>query len=182
MTLKSLEEISNGACFFFGCVVDLLLVVIVGGYVAYDVTSCVVVARVVGSITAGWTVMDFILLGLIVVEVRVVATTVPSGVVSMTTIEEDGILLGLIVSGTFSRFISTNDTIGTARVGIGMGARIVAVATVVKGILLSFIILGRCSNIKSEFHFKLIVFSFRIRTAVVAIGFRAGIVSITTIV
>ena len=117
--------------------------------VSDDVASCVVVARVISTIATRGAVVDLILLGLIVVEVGVVATTVPSWVVSVTTIEEDGILLGLIVSSTFSRFISTNDTIGTTNMVICMSTRVVAEATVVKGILLSFIILSRGSNIKS---------------------------------
>jgi len=111
--------------------------------------SCVVVARVVSTITTRRTVVNLILLGLIVVEVGVVATAVPSWIVSVATIEENSILLGLIVSGTFSRFISTNDTIGTTYMVISMSTRVVAVATIVKGVLLSFIILSWGSNIKS---------------------------------
>ena len=117
--------------------------------VSDDMASCVVVARVVSTITTRGTVVNLILLGIIVVEVGVVATAVPSWVVSVATIEEDGILLGLIVSGTFSRFISTNDTIGATYMVISMSTRVVAVATIVKGVLLSFIILSGCSNIKS---------------------------------
>ena len=94
-------------------------------------SGSVVVARVVCSIAAWRAVVDLILLSLIVVEVWVVATAIPSWVVSVTTIEEDGILLCLIVSSTFSRFISTNDTIGTTVMAIRMGAWIVAEATIV---------------------------------------------------
>ena len=61
----------------------------------------------------------------------VLVVGVASGVVSVATIEDEGILLGLIICGTFSRFIGTNDAIGAVRVAIGMSARVVAEATVV---------------------------------------------------
>ena len=134
-----------------------------------DVASCVVVARVVGTIATRWAVVDLILLGLIVIEGGVAVACVPSGIIAITAVEDEGILLGLVALSTSLIIVE----IGV--VAAAVPSRVVSVLTIEdEGILLGLIICGTFT--------RFIGTNDTIGAVRVAIGMSARVVAEATVV